>query len=64
MQVCTAFLILVPAAADLSNPCYYADGGGSLTRWAYCLRGILSMLSLALKLCDVRILSILWHFWP
>ena len=55
LQVASAFLILLPAAATLASPCNYADGGRSLLRWTAALRSILSLLQLALKLCDVRL---------
>ena len=54
MQTLSAICILVPGAAALKNPCYYSDGARSVIRWMYFLRGLFAMLSLAIKLTDVR----------
>ena len=54
VQTLSAICILVPGAAALKNPCYYSDGARSVIRWMYFLRGLFAMLSLAIKLTDVR----------
>jgi hypothetical protein len=54
VQTLSAICILAPAAAVVKNACFYADGGRSLMRWTFFARGVLAMLSLAIKLCDVR----------